>query len=218
MEIRSFSNAPFTFMQHEGRDKLCERYMDGTLDSYENTRKNTWFVEAVEHRIKHSDFIVEAHVEGCAAGYMGVDNMRILGAGLIAYVGIATVFPWMKKHGIMQYLLGSLQGYDGIMIRTQNPGILFSMYQVFGDVMPVTEEVTLLARHCAKTLAQLSGGKYDEEKMVSPGLYNGKSLTGTLQSSGRAWADKAMHERINAEKGDAQILVTLFAKPKRSGF
>lgn len=216
MEIRSFQT-PFTAVQHEERQSLFDRYIDGTLESYSNDPSNTWFVEAVRHRIEHSHFIVESTVaESFVSGYIGVDNMRIQGVGLIAYVGIATVFPMFKKQGILQYLLGSLQGYDGVMIRTQNPAVLFSMYQVFGDVMPITEKPTLAARHCAKQLADLSGGRYDEEKMVSLGIYDGRRLTGVECSSGRVWADEAIRQNLNAEKGDAIILVSLKKKEKQS--
>lgn len=220
MEIRSIQT-PFTVINHEDRNALFERYIQGTLEAYANEPSNEWFVEAVKHRILHSSFIVEAWVnEVYLAGYIGVDNMRIPGVGLIAYVGIATVFLEHKKHGIMQYLLGSLQGFDGIMVRTQNPAILFSMYQVFGDVMPITEKPTLAARHCAKQLADLSGGRYDEERMVSLGIYAGRRLTGVECSSGRVWADEAIRQNLNADKGDAIILVSLKKKekPQYSGF
>lgn len=218
VEIRSLQT-PFTALQHEERRILFERYLEGTLEAYDNTKGNTWFVEAVRHRIENSHFIVEATVaEGFRAGYIGVDNFKIAGVGLIAYVGIATVFPMFKKQGIMQYLLGSLEGYDGVMIRTQNPCILFSMYQVYGDVMPITSKPTLAARHCAKALAEQSGGLYDEESFVSKGIYNGRRLTGKENFSGRKWADDAIKERLDAEKGDAQILVSLFKRPRISGF
>jgi len=218
MEIRSLKT-PFTFIQHEDRSVLVERYMTQTLEAYDNEPSNTWFVDAVKHRIEHSSFLVEAVVDNeFTAGYIGVDNMRIAGVGLIAYVGIATVFPYFKKQGVMQYLLGSLEGFDGIMIRTQNPCVLFSMYQVFGDVMPITSKPTLAARHCAKQLADLSGGRYDEDTFVSKGIYDGRRLTGKTNQSGRKWADEAIATRLDADKGDAQILVTLFKKPTISGF
>jgi len=214
VDARSF-NVPVTRINHTPREELFKRYIDGTLEAYGNTKDNTWFVEAVRHRIVDSSFIVEATVGDCCTGYIGVDNMRILGAGVFAFVGIATIFPYWKKMGIMQYLLGSLDGYDGVMIRTQNPQICTAFFATFQHAIPLTEKPSIIARHCARTLADMSNSKFDEDTFVCKGIYDGRRLTGQSQT-GRPWAEKALEDRgMHPENGDAIILVSLFDHHKR---
>jgi hypothetical protein len=218
MEARSFQS-PQTRIVHDNREFLFARLIGRTLEAYENMNRhdNCWFIEAVHQRITNSRFIVEATVEeGITAGYIGVDHYRVFGVGLVGYIGIAAVFAPFKKQGIMQYLLGSLEGYDGIMMRTQNPNMASAMYQVFGYCSPISgRPATEMEKRCGEMLARESNGNYDRETMVWKELYNGACLTGVKQSGRPAFND-ALYSRIDPMKGDAIVLVSLF-RPQQAG-
>lgn len=204
---------PFIFEANSARETFFENIVTRTLDAYDNPADDKWFVDAVHHRIIVSDKILVAKRAIDTAGYVGITDMHVAGLR-IAYVGIVTVFKEWRKWGITSAMLEAAgDGYDAVMLRTQNPRMAVAMFQTFSHVVPLTERPSLVARRCAQVLADESCCNYDPDTFTCKGIYDGRRLTGSAQH-GNAWAHKAM-QSVNAEKGDAIILISFLSHKHR---
>lgn len=200
-------------MYDDSREDFFNRTLEKTCESYGNDQDDKWFVEAVRHRIVDSGMIIQASMYGELVAYVGVDLLP--DPGIIAYVGIATVFEEHKREGLLQALFEPLTQYDGLLIRTQNPSVAYAVYRKFGMVMPLTEKPSIEARLAGECLNRIESNAwakglecestlfapppppttyfYNGETMVTKGIYNGRRLTKNYKPrSSNRWFNEAM--------------------------
>ena len=204
-EMEALKNSSFEIDEFIGnRSQFFDSVWVQTCRAYMNEEEDLWFKNAVRDRINDSKGIVCAYVDGVMAGYVGYDVYWIRDEGKILYIDIATCFTDFSGRGIIRQILGSFRGFDAIMLRTQNPNMADSLYQVVGNCEPLTH-----LSESGKRVAEIIGRSwenYNRETLICKGIYNGKCLTGQ-EIHGRSWFDNEIYSRIKPSEGDAVILV-----------
>jgi len=177
----------------------------GTNDSGE-WRGDVWFhmfscdclILAYNWRTKYAD--KEMVSKGIA--FRSISYAKIKGKKVMYIEGTA-VDPNYQGYGFYQaFTRATLNGFDYVASRTQNPVVVTALSKVFRDVYPITKAPTKEQQEIGAVLADKLGmqKKYDKRRMFARSLYSGQ-MNGNLPKIDNE-IKRRMYHLLDVENGD----------------